>query len=90
MPAHGHRRGGLASAWRRSERDGGRWVLVATAHPAKFAEIVEPLIGRPVPVPESLAAAVRAAEAEVEIEAQAGRLRGGAAGEKLTWMSCRS
>ncbi len=32
----------------------GRWVLVATAHPAKFREIVEPLIGRPVPVPETL------------------------------------
>jgi threonine synthase len=30
------------------------WVLVATAHPAKFDEIVEPLIGRPVPVPPSL------------------------------------
>src|SRR6185436_1591555 len=25
---------------------GGRWILVATAHPAKFREIVEPLIGQ--------------------------------------------
>jgi threonine synthase len=33
----------------------GRWVLVSTAHPAKFREIVEPLIGREVPVPEALA-----------------------------------
>jgi threonine synthase len=32
----------------------GRWVLVSTAHPAKFREIVEPLIGGPVPVPENL------------------------------------
>jgi threonine synthase len=32
----------------------GRWVVVATAHPAKFCEIVEPLIGRTIPVPESL------------------------------------
>ncbi len=31
------------------------WVLVATAHPAKFNEIVEPLIGKKVEVPESLA-----------------------------------
>jgi threonine synthase len=31
------------------------WVLVATAHPAKFNEIVEPIIGRSVSVPESLA-----------------------------------
>jgi len=30
------------------------WVLVATAHPAKFNEIVEPIIGKPVAVPESL------------------------------------
>ena len=30
------------------------WVVVATAHPAKFNEIVEPIIGRPVMVPESL------------------------------------
>ncbi len=33
----------------------GRWVIVATAHAAKFREIVEPLIGREVPVPETLA-----------------------------------
>jgi threonine synthase len=32
-----------------------RWVLVSTAHPAKFREIVEPLIGREVAVPEALA-----------------------------------
>lgn len=31
------------------------WIIVATAHPAKFREIVEPLIGRAVPVPDSLA-----------------------------------
>jgi len=31
------------------------WVLVATAHPAKFNEVVEPVIGRTVDVPESLA-----------------------------------
>ncbi len=31
------------------------WVLVATAHPAKFSEIVEPIIGRQLEVPESLA-----------------------------------
>jgi len=36
-------------------RASGRWVLVATAHPAKFREIVEPLIGRALPMPENLA-----------------------------------
>jgi threonine synthase len=38
-----------------TRRRDGRWVLLATAHPAKFREIVEPLIGRSVAVPESLA-----------------------------------
>jgi threonine synthase len=36
------------------ERSRRRWVLVATAHPAKFKESVEPLIGRSLPMPESL------------------------------------
>jgi threonine synthase len=31
------------------------WVIVATAHPAKFNEIVEPIIGRAISVPGSLA-----------------------------------
>ena len=39
------------SAERRAQ---GRWVLVATAHPAKFREIVEPLIGQSVSVPGNL------------------------------------
>jgi threonine synthase len=38
------------------ERIAGDWVMVATAHPAKFERIVEPLIGEPVPVPDSLRA----------------------------------
>lgn len=33
----------------------GRWVIVATAHPAKFRECIEPLIGCRLPLPESLA-----------------------------------
>lgn len=32
------------------------WAIVATAHPAKFDSVVEPLIGQPVPVPPALAA----------------------------------
>ena len=38
-----------------SERAEARWVLVSTAHPAKFREIVEPLIGQRIEMPESLA-----------------------------------
>lgn len=30
-------------------------VVLATAHPAKFGEVVEPVIGRPVPLPPALA-----------------------------------
>jgi len=33
-------------------------VFLATAHPAKFAEIVEPIIGRPIDKPRALAAAL--------------------------------
>jgi threonine synthase len=33
-----------------------RWAVVATAHPAKFDTIVEPIIGKTVPVPPALAA----------------------------------
>jgi threonine synthase len=42
-----------------AERRERPWVLVATAHPAKFNEIVEPLIGKPVEVPASLARLLR-------------------------------
>jgi threonine synthase len=38
------------------------WVVVATAHPAKFNEIVEPIIGRPIAVPSSLADLLRQPE----------------------------
>jgi len=38
-----------------SERAAARWVLVSTAHPAKFREIVEPLTGQRIEMPESLA-----------------------------------
>jgi threonine synthase len=38
-------------------RKAGRpWIVSATAHPAKFETIVEPIIGRAVPVPPALAA----------------------------------
>lgn len=44
------------------------WIVVATAHPAKFERIVEPLIGQPVPVPESLQAILARPEQSVAIE----------------------
>ncbi|HET8655424.1 MAG TPA: threonine synthase [Longimicrobiaceae bacterium] len=33
---------------------GDAWVLVSTAHPAKFEQVVEPLLGRTLPVPPAL------------------------------------
>ena len=36
------------------DRDGNDWILVATAHPAKFETIVEPLIGASIPLPAVL------------------------------------
>jgi threonine synthase len=49
-------------------RRAGRWVLVATAHPAKFNDVVEPLIGAEVPVPPSLAALLALPSRQVEVE----------------------
>ena len=47
-----------ATAWHALDRvgrsAGEAWAVVATAHPAKFEQVVEPLVG-PVPVPASLA-----------------------------------
>jgi threonine synthase len=45
-------------AWRQLDaelREAHDWILVATAHPAKFETIVEPLIGEAVPLPKELA-----------------------------------
>jgi len=67
-----------AEAWARfdaARRRSRPWVLVATAHPAKFREIVEPLIGQPVPVPESLVRLFRRPAHFTEIEATLAALR---------------
>jgi threonine synthase len=64
-------------AERRKEQN---WVLVATAHPAKFREIVEPLAGQPVPVPESLERLFRRPTHYTEIDATLASLRAALAG----------
>jgi threonine synthase len=43
-------------------------VIVATAHPAKFHDIVEPHAGRKVPVPPSLARLLALPRQEMELE----------------------
>jgi threonine synthase len=57
-----------------NERARGRWVLVATAHPAKFREIVEPLIGAPLTMPQNLAQLFDRPSSCIEIEATLGAL----------------
>jgi threonine synthase len=44
------------------------WILVATAHPAKFETIVEPLIGASVPLPEDLSAILSRPSRSVSID----------------------
>jgi threonine synthase len=46
----------LALLDREPVRQGRAWCVVATAHPAKFEAVLEPLLGQPVPVPPPLAA----------------------------------
>jgi threonine synthase len=62
-----------------ARQQGGQWVLVGTAHPAKFREIVEPLIGRSVTVPQSLARLFELPAQALEIAADLDALRQGLA-----------
>lgn len=60
-------------------RASGRWAIAATAHPAKFREIVEPIVGQPVPLPATLQALIHRPRSCMEIDADLGALL-----EKLT------
>lgn len=40
---------------RLDQKKPGRWIIVATAHPSKFSETVEPLLGCKIPLPSTLA-----------------------------------
>lgn len=42
------------AAWIRLKQSEEMWTIVSTAHAAKFANIVEPLVKRNIPIPESL------------------------------------
>jgi threonine synthase len=57
------------------ERRDSHWVLVATAHPAKFREIVEPLVGREIAPSPALARLLDRPVAREEIDANLDRLR---------------
>jgi threonine synthase len=49
------------------QRASEQWIIVSTAHPAKFDDVVEPLIGRKVPVPAALAKLLALPKREREI-----------------------
>lgn len=50
------------------KRSAGEWIAVATAHAAKFEQIVEPLIGEQVPLPAALRQILAQPRRYVEIE----------------------
>ena len=63
--------------WRNFDDDlrlGHDWILVATAHPAKFETIVEPLIGEALALPRDLTDILSRPSRSVEIDADPGVL----------------
>jgi threonine synthase len=50
-------------------------IFLATAHPAKFAEIVEPIVGRSIEVPAPLAAALARPRSVRRVDASAAAVR---------------
>jgi len=56
------------------------WILVATAHPAKFETIVEPLIGTTIPLPDELAEIMARPSHSVSIDPELGALAAAMAG----------
>src|SRR3954468_23020545 len=56
-------------------RDGNTGVFLSTAHPAKFAKIFEPIIGRPIEKPPALAAALDRPQHIIRIRASLDRVR---------------
>jgi len=61
---------------KREDRESGRWILVSTAHPAKFREIVEPLIGQRIEMPESLAKLFSRPVSSVDLQPELAALAG--------------
>jgi threonine synthase len=54
--------------WMDSDQPDRDWILVATAHPAKFEQVVEPLVGHNLTVPPALAELLERPVARTEIE----------------------
>ena len=60
---------------RRAAGDGAPLCVVATAHPAKFETVVEPLVGHAVPLPPALAAMLARPARDEPLAAEYGALR---------------
>ncbi|HET7301276.1 MAG TPA: threonine synthase, partial [Oleiagrimonas sp.] len=59
----------------RAAGDTTRWTIVATAHPAKFGTVVEPLVDQHVPVPPALDALLQKPSHAEPMPAEAAALR---------------
>ena len=59
----------------RARGEPGDWAVVATAHPAKFPEVVEPLLGEAVPLPPALQAMLARPSAAEPLPADDAELR---------------
>ncbi|GLQ48290.1 threonine synthase [Dyella lipolytica] len=59
----------------RASGDNLPWAVVATAHPAKFESVVEPLIGHPIDVPPALSTMLRRSASAEPLAAEDGALR---------------
>jgi len=64
----------------REQNPQGHAVLVATAHPAKFETVVEPLVGHEIGIPEELASLMHKESHYEEIDATLDALRGALGG----------
>jgi len=60
----------------RERIESGDWILVSTAHPAKFESVVEPLLGLEVEIPPSLAALLERPMSFTEIPSELAHLKG--------------
>jgi threonine synthase len=65
---------GVRAHGRLAAKAGTPTVVLATAHPAKFPDVVEAAIGRSVPLPPGIASVMEAAERMEEIAAELGAL----------------
>lgn len=58
-----------------AQHPGTKGVILETAHPVKFYDVIEPLIGQVVPVPEAVAEQIRKEKVSIKISADTNVLR---------------